>query len=307
MDARKTITERLLRKLKGAAHEKVRTRRMDYMTIPFSTDATFDGLPVYVLMVPQVSAGGLENEAVFDTWCSVICEEGGGLNDAVRAIRELGRSDLADFLIANSTDIESASVMLLFALGREAGAALEFDHDGATVTHGGTRFGIANGVVFSRFSTGFKLGVVDPTKVLNSVRRIRAFDSAFIAFYREAYRVGEDALVALIALRCGDPNFSFRNALKRCRVRRIPNERVLRSIEDVILKSKDPISRLYTRLVPEWITASEFRDSFCNVTTRNRDPTKECRLRYINSLHEFFHKNKNNRNQHGQDAKQHTT
>lgn len=296
-----------MQRLKGAAPEKVRTRRMDYMTIPLSTDATFDGFPVCALMVPQAGAGGLENEAVFDTWCSVICEEGGGLNDAVRAIRELGRSDLADFLLANSTDIESASVMLLFALGRETGAALEFDRDGMTVTHDSARFGAINGVAFSRFSTGFNLGAIDPVGTLGSVKQVRTFDTAFIAMYREAYALGDDSLAALIALRCGDTRFNFSKEFAKHRKRCIPGSKMLCDVERLLMGAKDPITRVYKKLVPKWMSSTEFERSICRLSLRNLDPPWGLRLKYISNMHEFFHKNKNNRTQHEQAAKQHTT
>lgn len=290
MDSSELI-ERLMLSLRHCDFAQPVAQRMTYMTVPWVTDATFEGFPIQTLMSPPVTGSPKEIESIFDGWCYPLLE---GVGSPEAALKSMGHGALALFVNRNSADFKEAAVVLLYALSKAEGATLAYTRKEIWVTHGDVRYGIdADGHVRSRFCTGLDLGAVAPKHTLESVKEVRTFDSTFIRLYREAYGLGSEHLSALIALRTGDPDFNFAKAFRQHMPRRVPGNGTLRVIETLVIDAKDPVAKLYTQLVPLWMNPTEFLRTFGALKTRNTNPSFTARQKYVSSMYDFFHKNKN--------------
>lgn len=264
--------------------------RIEFMSVPLNTDKTFEGMPVRLLLHPSLAGTGLELQSLFDSWCNTLQDEG-TLRHSV--LGEFGHDELAQFVSDAGESFGGAAVALLYALGNVEGATLTYNEREIWVEKDGVRFGVADGIVHSRFCDGMNLGQFNPREAMETPRRVRSFDRTFISLYRHAYDLGDDVLAALIALKTGNPKFNFRSAMNATSLSHRPKAREMQACETHLVSSHDPLSRVYRNLVPRFMTVAEFNRVFGHLNKRTLDPSIHVRQNYITALHNFFHKNKN--------------
>ena len=270
-------------------------KRLTLRSLPLLTDKTFAGVPLRKVMSPAVARTGIENEALFDTWLwPVHSGEGNQQED----LQQAGSPSLVQFVMRGETPAEQ-TLRLLYALSNAEGAKLTFDRDTMLVQHDQVRFGIENGVVKSRFCNGMELELeANPYDFMHRTPDIRVQGIAFSTVWRQAYRKGQSAADAAVALYMGQPTISWQKILNQALPKKVPSKRHFDSWIEILNSPEDPVGKLYTKLVPRWMSVSEFGVVICRVKTRPMQPSIMAQQGYISRLYTHFHlKNKREKEQ----------
>lgn len=282
-----TVVDRLKLLLRLHGKTPGRKHRMMYKSLPLATDLKFEGTPLRKIMSPSVPETGVETALAFDAWLWPVHEgTGSGEADLTAAT-----SPALCAYVCRGDTFGVQTVRLLYALSSAEGASMAYDETSIMVTHDDKTYGIANGLVVSRFCAGLQIKA-NPKQVLEDTHDVGAYDKGFTSLYREAYRRGGGAREALIALHMGQPNFSFTKLARESVPKRNPTKADIRTWENVLTSGRDPIKRLYKHLVPLWFKSRDFGRMFCSLHTRplELDPLQQ--QAYINKLHYHFYKNK---------------
>lgn len=281
------MTNRLAVVLRKHGRRAARVRRMTFTTLPLVNDIEFEGTPVRLLMSPGLPPlNGAEAEAVFDAWLWPWVSQ-----DAARETDVIGLTNRAVFQFASAGETEGESALrLIYALSALPGAELECDNVSAMIHADGTTFGLTNGVAHSRFCEGVTLDFVSPQHYFEQTRSVRTFDPHFHSLYREAYRHGKGAVEALIAIHMGNPGFSFKRLSKLALQTNPPTKYQIQRWERVILEHRDPLSALFTELVPERMNKSTFFQTFGQLCKRTLNPDVIQRQNYLTRMHDTFYR-----------------
>ena len=253
-------------------------------TLPWVTNKTFFGLPLRSVMSPPVPATGIETEAIFDAW---LWPKFAGEGDSVEDMVTASSGTLKNWVLLGK-DFNEQTLRLLYALSNAEGATLAFDKAAMMVHHGDKSYGIIDGVVHSRFCTGLKVGV-DHWAWLHKRHKVNFTDEHLCSLWQEAYRRGRGAVDAVTALWQGYPDISWR-ALLKTRVRRDPpGQATFDKWIATLCTPGDPLPKLYPRLVPQWMTATEFNKVFCSLAVRKENPSERALQGYITRLYRFMY------------------
>ena len=287
-----TITDRLTFLLRLHGKGGTRTRRMTYTSLPLTSDLKFEGTPLRTIMSPDVPEDAFGCEQIFDTWLSPLKDGEGNCTEDLIALAGKPLYEFISFEGAGrSVTFQEATVRLLYALSRHG--CLVYSDRSIEVYIGDRTFGIHDGIVTSRFCTGLDLGRnIKPAEVLESTGEVRSFDRFFCSLCREAYRRGKGLTNALIALHMGNPGFNWRKLAEAARPAQRPSYAMMDRWEKTLLRGKDPISTLYTLLVPLWMTGAEFSKAIGRLSARPLELSDVQKQECITKLHNFFHKNK---------------
>ena len=279
--------KKLTHVLRGAARRGVRDRHRTVRSVPFNTKHEFYGTPLTELMHPAVPNLGAETESWFDAFMYPLI---GGEGDQIADLTEVAGEDMGAF-VKFGASVGERAVRLLWALGQAEGATPHYNHTSITVQHDGITFGIVDGVVKSRFCSGLACPC-DPKTYLEESHDIQICDPVFCALWVEAhskYRNEEKALVALLSSR---PNFNFRSMLYSEPTIPTPSAAMIARLERMLTGKKDPILKLYTKLVPQWMTVGEFGKVFCPLASRPlHGLTDLAQQSCITKMYDFFHNN----------------
>ena len=268
-------------------------KRLVLRSLPLLTDKTFAGVPLRKVMSPAVARTGIENEALFDSWLwPVHSGEGNQQED----LTDVGSPALAKYVLQGAT-LGEQTLRLLYALSNAEGASLTFDRDRILVQHDQVRFGIENGVVKSRFCNGMELNV-DPHEFMHRTPDIRVQGVAFSTVWRQAYRKGQSAAEAAVALYMGQPTLRWQKMLDQALPKKTPSKRHFDDWVETLNSPEDPVGKLYTKLVPRWMSVSEFGVVICRLKVRPMQPSIVAQQGYISRLYTHFHlKNKKEKEQ----------
>ena len=287
------IIERLAFLLRRYNRLVLRHSRVSLPLLPLTTTLQFEGHPLRSVITPPVTGDAAHRRYIYDAWLFPLTDEWDGTTTSEQGVREVAGRDSDDLLaFALSTDREEpdfyeATVRLLYALGNTEGAEMEITDNTLLVTHAGITYGIKAGSTLSRFASGIELGKGNPQEILNRVETVEMDDPLFALLYREAYLRGRHVVHALTALRTGNPNFDFKR-LVGSQPSRTPTAKKLKLWESILLNEPDPLSALYRKLVPTWITRADFNRCICQAQRRSTDPSYEARIRFSNKLYMYF-------------------
>lgn len=259
-------------------------RRVTLHTLPWLTAKTFMGTPLRHVMSPLVPDTGIETEAIFDAWLwPKFTEEG----DSVEDLTTASSKALTDFVLLGS-DFNEQTVRLLYALGNAEGATLVVDPTAMVVQHGEKAYGIIDRAINSRFCTGMRMDV-DHVEWLNRRHKIDFQDAQLCVLWQEAYRRGRGAVDAITALYQGDPNIVWKRLLTTRVKRPPPSKRRFDDWVATLCGPGDSVSRLYVKLVPQWMTATEFGKVICRLCVRKEDPSERVIQGCITRLYAFMY------------------
>ena len=287
------LIERLSFLLRRYNRLVLRHSRVSLPLLPLTTTLQFEGHPLRSVITPPVTGDAAHRRYIYDAWLFPLTEEWDGTTTSEQGVREVADRE-ADALLAfmqnaggKAPDFYEATVRLLYALGNTEGATMEITDNTLLVTHDGITYGIKAGTTVARFASGIELGKGNPQEILNRVEKVEMGDPLFALLYREAYLRGKHVVHALTALRTGNPNFDFKR-LVGSQPRRTPTTKKLKLWESILLNEPDPLSTLYRKLVPTWITRADFNRYICQAQRRSTDPSYEARIRFSNKLYMYF-------------------
>ena len=261
--------------------------------LPLTTTLQFEGHPLRSVITPPVTGDAAHRRYIYDAWLFPLTEEWDGTTTSEQGVREVAEREANDLLAfvehagCRESSFYEATVRLLYALGNTEGAAMEITDNTLLVTHDGITYGIKAGSTLSRFASGIELGKGNPQEILNRTETVEVDDPLFALLYREAYLRGKHVVHALTALRTGNPNFDFKR-LVGAQPQRKPTAKKLEAWESILLNDPDPLSALYRKLVPTWITRADFNRHICQAQRRPVDPSYEARIRFSNKMHTYF-------------------
>ena len=275
--------------LRHAASRGIRDRHRVVHSVPFSVKHKFQGIPISELMHPPVPSSGAETESWFDVYMHPLVT---GMGDQIADLLDTAGSDMYSFVKTGKSP-EEQTIRLLWALGQADGAVLIYDHNSIVVHHDDRQFGIINGVVESRFCSGLKF-VCDAKTYLEGTYDIHVYNAAFCALWVEAHQKTRNEEMALVALLTSYPDFDFKKILRLKSKSQKASEALMARVERMLESKKDPIVKIYKKLVPEWMTAGEFSRVFCPLPNRPLTAIKPITQHsYINKMRNFFYKKNN--------------
>ena len=287
---REASIKKLAHVLRMSSRRGVKDRHRTVRSVPFNTKHKFYGVPLTVMMCPTVPQDGVHCEAWFDAFFySQVSGEGDPLDDLTQVAGE----DMGAF-VGGGNNMAEQAVRLVWALGQAQGARLTYNHNSIYVEHDERRYGIFNGVIQSRFCAGLSCPC-DPKLCLEETHEIKVNDPIFCALWVEAHCKTRNEERALIALLTSRPDFNFRKMLYTPPPERVPSASMISRLEKMLYGTKDPVLKLYKKLVPEWMTVGEFSQNFYPLSSRpltGLSPLSQQRC--ITNMHDFFH-NKNNK------------
>ena len=286
----KHVTDRLAYLLRNHGKSGMRARQATCPTPPLITSLTFNGVPLRTVMSPEVPSDPHQCELIFDTWLAHLVEvrdTGTAVTTHDDFIQTAGRT-LYDFITLGATFGDSV-VRLVFALSRHG--HLVYSERSIEVFIGELTFGVTDGVVESRFSKGIIIDLPNPCDVLERPGEINVRDRYFCSMYREARGCHEaDVVEALVAVAVGNPAFKWKKLCAKASA--VPPRSRMDSWENAILHQYDPMQTVYRGLVPRYMTATEYANTFGPLAARLLEPTLLQKQAYIQRLSNFFTRKK---------------
>lgn len=267
-------------------HKGSKVRRLTYRSLPLINERKFDHVSLFSIMAPAVPQTSIEAEQLFDAFLYPVIDGG----EPAEELAQIGGEELAEWVMRGSTFGEQV-VRLLFAVSNVDGVRRVFDDKTFLVMFEDRTFGIRDGIVESRFCSGLEI-FASPADTLTRTVEVRSFDHNFCSLYREAYRRGPKCLDAIIALHMLNPKFNFKKMADRARVVKTPSAAKMAGWERTLLTARDPIVSIYPKLVPTWMTSSEFRRVFGNIEKRKTNLSEMDIAALTTKLHHHFYKNK---------------
>lgn len=263
---------------------KTQVFRMNYRQLPLNCETQFHGIPLRAVIAPRVEGTGAEIEAMFDAWMDGV-KHG---YDPVEALLERPGAEVLVGFVQQVKTPEEQIVRLLMALGNTDGATLSVGKDHLLVNG---QFGISNGVINSRFCKDIPIDV-DLWSLINDRPLTRTFDRDFCLLYRVCARIDTPTLEALISIKQASPRFVYKTLMDEVKPPRTPTKITLEKLEQRLFLDKDPILKLYGRLVPLWMTKCEFRKNIERVEARDLNPNEDELQVILNKMLKFFHDRK---------------
>lgn len=259
-------------------------KRVVLKSLPLLTEKTFEGRPLRSVMSPLVPDTGVMTESLFDIFIWPHHRKEG---DSEKDLLEASSRDLVSFVL-KGTNLGEQILWLLYALGNADGARLAFDRNSIMVHHDQHSYGIIDGVVHSRFCTGFKVNA-DHWEFLHRRWDITCLNESVCILWREAYRKGPGTVAALTALVMGQPRLNWKKMLDSVLPNKMPTNAQFDSWIATLHTAQDPLAKLYKELVPAWMTASDFGRVFCRIKNRPECPGESSKQAYITKLYAFMY------------------
>ena len=261
-----------------------------FTTLPMFTTQMCGEYALRDVMSPEVPDEPAMCEMIFDAWLyPIMSSDGDPSEDLARA------SSMSMVKYVNQErDTGQRAVRLLYALSKAPGATIAYSRNNCVVTHGDRSFGIVDGIVKSKFCTGYALPC-DPNLILDGVHDVRTRDYGFISLYAESRRRKDASLTRLlIALAMGNPEVNFSEWAKRYEPILVPGKATMKRLERIIIaySHNDPIWRIYRELVPRWMKSREFNANLANMTNRSRHLNEVQSQALLQRMCEFFHNKK---------------
>lgn len=281
-----------LSRLRNHALKAPKQHILRFTTLPMFTTETYGEFNLRDVMSPEVPDEPAMCEMVFDAWLyPIMTGDGVGLAD-----EELANASSMSMVryIRQESDLGQRAVRLLYALSKAPGATIAYSKNNAVVTHGDRVFGIVDGVVKSKFCTGYALPC-DPNLILDGTHDVRTRDYAFISLYAESRRRKEDGLTRLLtAIYMGHPEAIFSEWVKRYAPVTVPGKATMKRLERILVtqSQKDPIWRIYREVVPRWMKSREFNAKVASMTNRPRHLNEIQQQNVLQRMCEFFHNKK---------------
>ena len=276
--------------LSNSRRRKTKRRMVHITPLPFCTEEKFQGFPLRRVMAPNVPDDGYGTEHWFDVFMSTTSDAN---LDPIEALIDVSSKNMGRFVSVGDTVGEQA-LRLLFALSTAPGAKCTYDSTSFMIEHGPREYGIRDGVVVSRFSSGI-LCPCNPNVVMEQQREVRVFNPSFAELYVEAHvqDQGRNVARALEALYVGRPGYNFRRMLLTPAQRPSPTDASKRYWEKLLFETLDPVGKLYAQLVPRWMGESDFNRIIISLEKRDLDPDNSLRQDYLTRLNGYFHTQKN--------------
>lgn len=251
--------------------------------VPLTSSAELDGVNLCSAFMPGVPATAVEAQNLFDIWLYPLVDGEGDPESALAEAAPL----LTEFVMLGS-DFAEQTVRLMAALGSTPGAHLKWGDSYIRVHHStGETYGIVEGATNSRFCSGVEISA-DYDRILTETPMVRIPSVDFASLYLEAKRKGKGLDKALIAMWMWQPYLSWPH-LSRVSLPKDPTKKQLDTWIQVLAEDADPVGKLYKRLVPKWLTPTQFTRVLCGMAVRQSNPSMRVRQGYINRLSEFFH------------------
>ena len=279
-------------------------RTLRFKTLPMFTDEVSAGVRLRDLMSPDLPEStatdqtGVSTELIFDSWLYPMKE---GDDQAQAAELAAASSDVMVRYVYQESDAGQRAVRLLYALSKAPGATLTYDKNNVVVRHGDCAFGIIDGVVESRFCSGFPLPC-DPAAIFERDEDVVTTDAGFISLYAEAYRKDDGVMLdALVAAYMGYSGEDLEE-MTRCIKIYKPDAPDLEMLERVIVASagRGSVNKLRRYLVPQWMGKGDFRRLIWAMFPRGR-PLDAVELGgLISRLHQIFYKKQKKREEGAQ-------
>ena len=264
------------------------SRNMNFQSLPLRTKAIFCSFPVYRLLSPTLDVDPFDRENLFDAWIYPLQT---GEGDSVEDLRALSSGNLINF-VQQGANFSEQTVRLLFALANAEGAQFNCRENTATVTIEGRTFGIIDGVVESRFCTGFLMDV-DPEAALNHRYSLKIKNIFFTSLYREAVRRGKGCPEALLALYMQNNNRDWQGWMNKSYSRStVPTRIQFNKFVQALNRQDDPIGKLYAKLVPSWMTTWAFSKIIGTLESRPLSISKCDIINYTQLLENHFYATK---------------
>lgn len=286
------LIERLAFLLRRYNRLVLRHSRVSLKLLPLNTTLQFEGRPLRSVITPPITGDAAQRRYIYDAWLNPLTEDWDGHGSHEQGVREVVGAEadaLLDFMwnTGKSNTFYEATVRLLYAMGNTEGATMQITDNTLLVTHDGLTYGINAGTTVSRFANGIDLGKGNPLEIVSRSETVEMDDPLFALLYREAYMRGKHVVHALTALRTGNPHFDFKRLVPH-NYKRKATEKKLQMWEAILRNEPDPLSKLYRKIVPTWISRTDFNRYICQPQHRSIEPTDEMRVRSINKLYSYF-------------------
>ena len=252
--------------------------------LPWNTDLTYEGIPLSTIISPPGPTLGVNAEALLEAW---VWPQFSGVGDHIQEFKAYTKKSYKDIFrfITYSSDNEERLFRLIYVLSKAKGATVLCDEQGIMINHDDCSFGIIDGIVHSRFCTGFKVKG-SYWEWVHTTPRFISRNGNFNLIWREAIRQG--IAHALTALYQGYPETDWSSIRGQGRYYKLPTTiqraRWLSALRD----NDDPIGELYNNLVPDFMTRTTFNRIICDMTTRPYIISEKLRVGYANRLDAYF-------------------
>jgi len=282
-----TVKKQLRKDLKDYRKYLHVLNRMNFDALPLHFNASYAGISLNEISLPTVHG---DPEGIFDAWLWPVLE--GRTDTQLDELAEVTNKDFALF-VSQDPDIGVCTVLLMCALTRIPGTTMTCDKDSVLMHYKDRVFGIERGLVRSRFCTGLPISV-DHMGMLAYPRKCRTGDSHFIALYREAYRLNNGSLEALLTIKSRYPKYLFKNLSPRDNLPlQMTPKRMDRLIAEIMsMDVFDPLLSAYTHLVPRYMTAAQFERHVSQLSGRRTNLDERWRQVQVNKIIQFFDKKK---------------
>lgn len=253
------------------------TLSVSYVQPPLVLPPRDDNL--HLVRRPPVSLAGEEVIVAFESATDLIFSSPQLLNAELSSIV----STSASKLIRRFSAPEEQLTALLWTLAGAQGVDLELSEHTCLLHTAGWSGGIENHQLVSRF-TKRDLPAFSPLAVLTGNGPVcKGTDGTFITAYGISNRVdrsGDLALVVATLYQAVTP-LEFRTLV-------LPAKRLTRSqsmaLEEAVFTERDPVMVAYRRLVPVWMTHTEFQRKIANIEGRTIKPSARRRTTLFNKL-----------------------
>lgn len=252
--------------------------------LPWNTDLTYEGIPLSTIISPPGPTLGENAEALLEAW---VWPQFSGVGDHIQEFKAYTKKSYKDIFrfITYSSDNEERLFRLIYVLSKAKGATVLCDEQGIMINHDDCSFGIIDGIVHSRFCTGFTVKG-SYWEWAHTTPRFISRNGNFNLIWREAIRQG--IAPALTALYQGYPGTDWSGIREQGRYYKLPTTiqraRWLSALRD----NDDPIGELYNNLVPDFMTRTTFNRIICDMTTRPYIISEKLRVGYANRLDAYF-------------------
>lgn len=187
----------------------------------------------------------------------------------------------ASKMIRRFSRIESQVVALVWYLAGAQGAYFDYSNDSCVVDLNGIERGIHDGKLLSTFRNGEPIQC-NPRDVLTKTHELcRSTESVFIMAYNLARQRSEYLAEGMAILYQAVTPQAFKQYVT---LRRTMSKAQSRAFESVVMDGKDPVQVLYKRLVPKWMSLTDFTRAFGPLASRDLEPDVMKRSAILNKL-----------------------
>lgn len=187
----------------------------------------------------------------------------------------------ASKMIRRFSRIESQVVALVWYLGGSRDVEFNYDHRSCVVDSESGECGIYNGKLLSTFRNGESMQC-NPRDVLTRSHELcRSTESVFIMAHNLARQRSEYLAEGMAILYQAVTPQAFKQYVT---LPRTMSKAQSRAFESVVMDGKDPVQILYKRLVPKWMSLTDFTRAFGPLASRDLEPDVMKRSAILNKL-----------------------